>query len=351
MRYQLPACVLLLAALSVAPVIAQVASHAPTTVAKQPAPATKTQAAQPSAIQVSDKPVAKVNGTVLTERDLVREMYAIFPYARQHSGFPKAQEASIRQGALQMIIFEELVYQDAERRKLTVSADKIDRAEAEFRGQFSSPGEFQQYLQSEMHGSHQQLRENIKRSLLIEQVLKTDVQNKSAVSVAEARAYYDKNPGKFEHGESFNFQLISILPPRNASADQNKEGKKRAEDALKQAKATKSYEEFGLLAEKISEDDFRVNMGDHKNVDRDKLPPQVVKALLSMKVGQVSDLIPVENAYTIIRLNGHTPAGKASFESVKVQLQTDLQKQKYEQLRAGLDQKLRSSAKVEVLQG
>jgi hypothetical protein len=33
---------------------------------------------------------------------------------------------------------------------------------------------------------------------------------------------------------------------------------------LRQAKETKSYEDFGLLAEKISEDDFRVNMGDHK---------------------------------------------------------------------------------------
>ncbi len=49
-------------------------------------------------------------------------MLQIFPYASQHNGFPKEQEAAIRQGALQMIIFEELVYQDAKRRGLTVSA-------------------------------------------------------------------------------------------------------------------------------------------------------------------------------------------------------------------------------------
>ena len=70
---------------------------------------------------MSDKPVARVNGAVLTDRDLLREMYTIFPYAQQHNGFPKAQEAAIRQGALEMIIFEELVYQEAERRKLTIS--------------------------------------------------------------------------------------------------------------------------------------------------------------------------------------------------------------------------------------
>ena len=50
-----------------------------------------------------------------------------------------------------------------------------------------------------------------------------------------------------------------------------KEARKKADDALKQAKATKTYEEFGILAEKISEDDYRVMMGDHHKVDRAKL--------------------------------------------------------------------------------
>ncbi len=148
---------------------AQVASHAPTAIAKTPS-------AQSSPLQVSDKPVARVNGAVLTDRDLLREMYAIFPYAQQHNGFPKAQEAAIRQGALEMIIFEELVYQEAERRKLTVPAEKLNRAEADFRKQFNSPDQYQQYLQTEMHGSEQQLRQQMRRSLLIEQVLKTDVE-------------------------------------------------------------------------------------------------------------------------------------------------------------------------------
>jgi hypothetical protein len=40
-----------------------------------------------------EKPVARVNGTVLTDRDLLREMFTIFPYARQHNGgVPKAME-------------------------------------------------------------------------------------------------------------------------------------------------------------------------------------------------------------------------------------------------------------------
>ena len=40
-----------------------------------------------------DKPVARVNGSILTDADLVREEYAIFPYARQHNGIPKDFES------------------------------------------------------------------------------------------------------------------------------------------------------------------------------------------------------------------------------------------------------------------
>jgi parvulin-like peptidyl-prolyl isomerase len=324
---------------------AQVSSHAATGAAKPTTPA----AVPDSAFQVNDKPVARVNGATLTDRDLLREMLQIFPYANTHGGFPKAQEASIRQGALQMIIFEELVYQEAIRRKLTVPQLQIQQAEREFKAQFASAQEYQQYLKVEMGGAQQNVVKKIKRSLLIEQVLKLEVENKSAISLAEAKAYYDKNPAKFQIAESFTFQSISVLPPQKPTADQKQEGLKRANDDLKQAKATKSYQEFGLLAEKISEDDFRVNLGDHKAVEKEKLPPQVVKALLALKPGQVSEVIQIEQAYTIIRLNAHTPARKKSFEEVKSGLRTELQKSKYEQLRIALDKRLRSNAKVEVL--
>ena len=118
--------------------------------------------------------------------------------------------------------------------------------------------------------------------------------------------------------ESFAFQTISVIPPDKATPAQLKEARKRAEDAAKQAKATKDYETFGVLAEKISEDDYRVVMGDHRAVERAKLPPEVVKILLAMQPGQVSDLLEYGGAYQIIRLNAHIPAGMKSFDEVKV---------------------------------
>ena len=90
-------------------------------------------------------------------------------------------------------------------------------------------------------------------------------------------------------------------------------------------------------------------MGDHHAVERAKLPPEVVKVLLTMQPGQVSDLIQFEGIYTVIRLNAHIPAGEKKFDEVKDSLQKQMQQQKQEQLRASLDKKLRAGAKVEEL--
>jgi len=319
-----------------------VSSHAPTLAAP---PNANAEAAQPSA-----KPVVRVNGTVLTDRDLVREEYTIFPYARQHNGVPAAMEADIRTGALKMIEFEELVYQEAVRRSMTVAPERMQKAEGEFRKQFPSRQQYDEVLKNEFKGSTTVLRSKIKRSLLIEDLLKLEVENKSAVSVAQARVYYEKNPQRFQYQEAFVFQSISFLPPANSTAAQAKEARKRAEKALSQAKATKSYEEFGVLAEEISEDDFRVMMGDHHQAELSKLPTKVADALAAMQPGQVSDIIEFDtNRFTILRLQEHITGGERTFQQVQPSLREWLRKQKSEQLRKDLDAKLRKHAKVEEL--
>jgi hypothetical protein len=321
---------------------AQVASHAPTVAPEA--------FATNAAFQPVGWPVARVNGAVLTDRDLLREMYTIFPYARVHNGFPKAMEAGIRDGAMKMMIFEELVYQEAKRRNMSVPPARLARALAEFRRQFPSPEEYQQFVQVEFHGSPQLLRAKVERSLLIDKFLELEVTNKAVVSLAEAKAYFDEHPERFRVPESFSFQSISFLPPRNATAAQAKEARERAEAALRQAKATQSYEEFGLLAERISEDDFRVMMGDHKAAERSKLPPVVANALLAMQPGQVSDIIEFDaNAYTILRLNAHIPAGMQKFETIEDGLREQLKKEKTEQLRSAVATKLSKNAKIEKL--
>ncbi len=328
---------LLLAALT--PLSAQMAtSHSPTLATKKK-----------SAFATTGAPVARVNGAVLTDSDLLVEMLNIFPYAKLHKGFPENMEPQIRKGALEMIIFEELVYQEAQRVKFVVPQARLRKARADFRAQFSTSDEFQKYLKAEDKGSEAVLNKKIDRVQIIAGYLKANVKDKAVVTEAAARAFYVKNPARFTFPESFTFQSISFFPPKKAGPEAEQEAKRNAEKALPQAKATHSYNEFGLLAEKISEDDFHVNMGDHKSVDRDKLPEPFVKAALAMKPGQVSDVLQLERTYTIFRLNAHTPAGKKTFAEVKAQLLEEMRKDKEDKIRVALGNRLRKGAKIEIL--
>ncbi len=339
MKYSILLCATILAAVTAIP--AQLVSSHGTPSAFAPVSAPTSQALA--------KPVARVNGTVLTDRDLVREEYAIFPYAKTHNGIPKGMEPEIRKGAMQMIVFEELVYQEALRRKMTIPQARMDQAMAQFRKQFKTPDEYQEFMKQELGGSQELLRKNIRRSLLIDALLQTEVTDKATVSLAEAKAYYDKNPDKFRTPESYSIQSISIIPPQKATPDQLKEARKHADEAFKQAKATKNYEEFGVLAEKVSEDDYHVMMGDHHDVDKANLPPVVLQAVQGMKPGEISGLLQIDNFYTILRLNAHNPAGMKSFDQVKDALRKDMTVQKTEELRGALGKKLRANAKVEEL--
>jgi peptidyl-prolyl cis-trans isomerase SurA len=342
MKYKFTFLILLLGMVSA--VSGQVTSHKPTVFKSAPADAAVPQ-------KSAEAIVARVNGSVLTSTDLLREEYAIFPYAKQHGGgIPKEFEKEIRDGALKMILFEELVYQEALHRNTTITPARMQKAEADFRKQFATPEEFSKFLQSEFGGSRQRLDEKIRRSLLIEALLKTEVEDRCGVTPVDVRAFYDKNLAKFHHAESYTFQTISVLPPQKATAAQLKEGLARAQNALKQAKATKTADEFGLLAEKISDDDYRVMMGQHKPMPADQLAPQVVKALSAMKPNDVSELIQIDQAYTIVRLQAHTPAGQKKFEEVRADLAKDLKGAKRNKLRMSLDAKLHQTARIEELQ-
>jgi len=331
-----------------------VASHKPTAVAatvaapsSMPAPATTSVSGD--LLHATGKPVVKVNGAVLTDRDLMHELYVIFPYAQIHNGIPKEMEPEMRRGALEMIVFDELVYQEALRRKMTIPEAKYEASRKHFMKQFPDQNAFSAFLAQECKGSQQVFRQQLTRSLLIEALVKQEVEEKSGLTDGQLRKVYDDNVKKFDHPESFRFQSISIIPPPNASAEVLAEARKHAEAALKAAKGTKTYQEFGLAAEKYSDDDFKVKMGEHRLTDRAQLPPDVVKAALALKPGEVSGLIAVGPNFTIFRLIEHVAAGRESFESAKKKLREDMSKVKVEHLRKDLYTKLRKAAKVQEL--
>lgn len=293
--------------------------------------------------------VARVNGAPLTERDLQRELVKLFPYSGVHGGrIPGEYGLELRQKAMSQIVLDELLHQEALRRKITVPAETFADIMGQARDRFPSLQEFQAYAVQE-YGSVQAFETHIRRALLIALLLDKEVTQKSQVTEAELRQFYAQNKKRFLKPENVWIQSISLNFPPNPTPAQRTALRSRADNLLPMAKAASSFEEFGRLAEKFSEDDWRIMMGDHKWVHRGRLPAAVEAVAFTLKAGEISGIIETAEALVIVRVNDTQPQRQLPFSEVRDSLSEDLQKAKEADLRRQLEQSLRKTFTVEAL--
>ncbi len=293
--------------------------------------------------------VARVNGAMLTQRDLRREMQKQFPYASVHGNrVPPAYEAELSRKALAQIVFEELVHQEALRRKMVVPAETLRDVLQQARGRFPTLQEYQSYAVQE-YGSVKGFEEQIRRALLIALLLDKEITRKARVTAAELRQFYNDNLARFRKPESVWIQSISLNVPAEATPAQRAHVRNRAVELLPMARAAGSFEEFGRLAERFSEDDWRIMLGDHKWIHRGRLPSAVEAVAFRLKAGQVSDIIVTSEAFVIVRINGVQPQRQITFGEVSAALREDLEKAKLADVRRQFEKHLRKTFVVEEL--
>jgi parvulin-like peptidyl-prolyl isomerase len=184
--------------------------------------------------------------------------------------------------------------------------------------------------------------------MLLDRIWLLEVKNKAVVSEADVRLYYERNRAQFVQPESVAVQTISTLYPVGATPAQKQAARKRAEAILPRAKAARNYEEFGILAEKFSEDPWRVMMGDRKFLHRSAATPELLIAF-SMKPGETSGIIESPDGYVILRVNQHVPQKQMSFAEVQSSIRATLERERLAKRAKSFHESLRKAAKIEVL--
>ncbi len=138
------------------------------------------------------------------------------------------------------------------------------------------------------------LRQDIYKGLL-EKELGAQVA-KIKVTEEEMKAYYQKYP------ELRTSHILTEFRP-DATEDQKKEARKRAEDILKEVHSSKrNFED--LVALYTDDVQTKKNGGDVGWQSNVTLVPPYYDAALSMKVGEVKGLITTQYGYHIIKLTG-----------------------------------------------
>jgi|GEM_PF-5167951 len=328
-------------------------AHQPTMSAPAPASSPSHAAVEGAGTEAPAKPpltqIARVNGVALTEAQLDQEMQRLFPYYAIHGGrVPAGAEADIRQKAVHELVLHELVYQEALRRNLQVPPLKWQKRLQKIRQGFPSRQAYEAAAIKQF-GSVAAYESSLRRAMLVEQLWDAEVTRKSVVTAEAERAYYQSHKAQYVRPEAVWLQTITIKFPGNATAEEKQQAHQIAEQILVKAKAAKDYEEFGVLAQQLSKDDWRVMMGDHRWVHRGTVTPDLEQAVFSMKAGETSGVVESSSGYVILRANEHQPKRQMSFAEMAASIRQRLERETREKRSKEFEQLLRNKAKIEML--
>ncbi len=293
--------------------------------------------------------IARVNGVALTEAQLAQEMQRLFPYYSIHGGrVPAGAEAEIRQKAVHDLLLHELVYQEARRRNLQVPPLKWQKRLQKIRQGYPSRQAYEAAASAQF-GSVAAYESSLRRAMLVEQLWDAEVTRKSVVTAPAALAYYQSHKAQYVRPEAVWLQTITIKFPGDATAEAKQQAHQIAEQILVKAKAAKDYEEFGMLAEKLSQDDWRVMMGDHGWVHRGAVTPDLEQPLFSMRKADTSRVVESSSGYLILRANDYQPKRQMSFTEMSASIRQRLASERRDKRAKDFEQLLRNKAKIEML--
>lgn len=291
--------------------------------------------------------VARVNGKPLTAFELNEEFQEILPMmGSYHGGMPQEKIAEIREQALNRLIEKELQYQYALEKGLSVSKKEIESELTEMEKRVGSPAKFKNALKKSGI-TKEKLKEFIKKRLLTAKAKNQEVTSKAALSESELKDYYEKNKGSFKRPAEFRASHILIGVDPAATKEERDKRLTIAKDILARIRAG---EDFAKLAMRYSTDQGSAPIGGdlgtfHKGMAEEPFE----KAVLSLKVGEVSDVVETLYGYHIIMLTGMTPDTQLSFDDVSMGLKKKLEKKRGDDLYKNWIEGLRAKANIEIV--
>lgn len=241
---------------------------------------------------------------------------------------------------VQQIIDAQVIYDQAKKENLIPSKEEVDKKFKELKKNIDSDAEYKKNL--EKIGIDDEYLKNQQEQDLVLQNYKSNFEKTTKISDDEMKKYYEEHKKEYYKDEvKASHILISTVDKNNKPVPEakKKEAKKKAEEALKKAKAG---EEFAELAKKYSDDGSASQGGDLGFFGKGKMVPEFEKAAYSLKVGQISDIVESQYGYHIIKLTDKVNE-QVPYEKVKDSIKTTLLSTKLEQQ----IKKLSSEAKVE----
>lgn len=289
---------------------------------------------------------AIVNDEIITYLELRREFAPVLKAEEKRGAVSPEATVTLKRQVLDSMIDRKLVKQKIKELNINISEEEVRQSIEEIKRQNKLS---QEALTSALIGQgltfdqyKAQMKEQLERLRLMSQEVKSKIQ----VGEREMREYYDANRSLYSEAPTYRARHIFLKVDKKASNDEIKKTMAKAADVMIEAR---SDSDFAALARKYSDDAGAAkDGGDLGTFKKGDMLPEIESAVLTMKPGEVSELVTTPAGFHIIKLEEMTAGAVKPFETVRASIEELLYKKKSEERFKQWAGELKKNAAVDI---
>lgn len=278
--------------------------------------------------EIIEQVLVKVNGEIITKTELEQRQVSalrqkmqgqqVDPEALKNDETLKKALAEVTPQLLVNAIDEMLLLQRGRELGLRLGDDQFKTVVANIRKEqgLTDEAKFTAALAQE-NMTMDDLRKQLERQMLIEQVQRQEIGSKLSITEEEARQYYAKHPEDFTDSAAVTLREIFVeVPAETAGVNvaRDDEAKKKIEDA--RARALKG-EDFSKLVEDVSSSPSKANGGLIGPFSHADMSPELLALVQKMKPGDLTQPIRTAKGYQLFKLETLKAQALQPFDAVR----------------------------------
>ncbi|MBZ5668806.1 MAG: peptidylprolyl isomerase [Acidobacteriia bacterium] len=269
-------------------------------------------APQLQAAHVVERIIARVNNEIITQRQYEREKAKLREQLAQEYSGPEL-DAKLKEESkdlLRDLIDQALMVQKAKDLDINVETDLIKRLD-DIRKQSNLANLDDLQKEVEKQGMiWEDFKEQIRRQILMREVIGREVGSRIIVARDETLQYYNAHKSDFQSPGMIHLAEILISTEKNKP----EEAEKRAKAALAEVKAGQRFAE---VVKKYSDGPNTDQGGDIGYLKAGTVASAIADAVSKLEVNDNTDLIQTKNGYLILKLLERFSPGIPKFEEVE----------------------------------
>lgn len=295
------------------------------------------------AADVVDRIVAVVNDEVITQSELQESMLPFIAdyrlrYAEEEL---ESKVEAAKQDALNRLIEEKLILQEAEKRGIAVDEQEVEERLGEVKSNFKNEEEFQQLLESS-GVTIAKLKQRYKEQIMMRKLINDLINAKVQITPTQIAAYYYAQRKDFSTPKMVRFKVLLLKPLPDRNIEQTEEL------ALQILDRIRAGEDFDMLVKQYSQGPNLGKGGDMGYMPEGSIIKEVEDAILKLEPGEISALIKTATGFDIVKLiNRKEAAVKSLTEATDIIRRRLFQREAELTLREFVD-KLKKDAYIKI---